>query len=81
MNCAESAGFPRDDFYMAGVRAPVVELHIDYYISLSLDEEFTIRACLKWHEGARINTEYQLLKGDGSLAASGYTVMWPRALT
>ncbi|MGQ9499192.1 MAG: hypothetical protein ACUVQ6_02285 [Dissulfurimicrobium sp.] len=37
-------------------------------------EEFIIRAFLKWDEGARINTEYQIVKGDGGLAVSGYTL-------
>jgi acyl-CoA thioester hydrolase len=56
------------------VRAPVVELHINYFQPLFLDEEFTIRASLIWHEGSRLNTEYQLIKLDGSVAASAYMV-------
>jgi acyl-CoA thioester hydrolase len=67
-------GLSYRDYYEAKLRAPIVEFHIDYYQSLFLDEEFTIRASLIWHEGARINTEYHLLKQDGSLAGSGYTV-------
>ncbi len=67
-------GLSFQDFYLAGLRAPVVECHIDYYKSLFLDEEFTIRGTMVWHEGSRINTEYHLLKQDGSLAVSGYTV-------
>lgn len=68
------AGLSYQDFYDAGLRAPILEFHIDYYHPLRLDEEFTVRASLIWHEGARINTEYQLVKCDGSLAACGYTV-------
>ncbi len=67
-------GLSYKDFYEAELRAPIVEFHIDYYKPLFLDEEFTIRAALIWHEGSRMNTEYYLLKQDGSLAASGYTV-------
>jgi acyl-CoA thioester hydrolase len=67
-------GLSYRDFYEAELRAPVVECHIDYHAPLSLDEEFTIRASLIWNEGARLNTEYRLIKGDGSGAASGYTV-------
>ncbi len=67
-------GLSYRDFYEAELRAPIVEFHIDYYQSLFLDEQFDIRASLIWHEGARINTEYHLLKQDGSLAVSGYTV-------
>jgi len=67
-------GLTYKDFYETGLRAPIVELHIDYYNSLFLDEDFTVRAALIWHEGSRLNTEYGIYKMDGSLAASGYTV-------
>ncbi len=67
-------GLSYRDFYESELRAPIVEFHVDYYRSLFLDEEFEIRAAMFWHEGARINTEFQLLKQDGTLAASGYTV-------
>jgi len=67
-------GLTYKDFYETGLRAPIVELHIDYHRSLFLDEEFTVRASLIWNEGSRMNTEYYLSKQDGSLAASGYTV-------
>ncbi len=67
-------GLSYKDFYEAELRAPIGEFHIDYYKPLYLDEEFTIRGALYWHGGSRLNTEYQLLKQDGSIAASGYTV-------
>lgn len=67
-------GLSYKDFYETGLRAPIVEFHIDYSRSLHLDEEFTARASLIWHEGSRLNTEYVLYKLDGTLAASGYTV-------
>jgi len=67
-------GLSYQAFFDTGLRAPIVELHIDYYKPLYLDEEFTIRASLIWHEGSRLNTEYHLVKQDGSLAAGGYTV-------
>jgi len=67
-------GMSYRDFFEAGLRAPIVELHIDYYQPLMLDEEFTIRASLMWHEGARLNTEFHIIKQDGSLATSAYTV-------
>jgi len=67
-------GLTYKDFYDTGLRAPIVELHTDYYRSLFLDEEFKVRASLIWHEGSRLNTEYGIYKMDGSLAATGYTV-------
>ncbi len=67
-------GLSYQDYFDSSLRAPIVEFHIDYFQPLYLDEEFTVRASLIWHEGSRLNTEYHLLKGDGSLAASGYTI-------
>lgn len=67
-------GLSYRDFFEAGLRAPIVDLHIDYHLPLFLEEEFTVRASLIWHEGARLNTEFHLLKRDGALATSGYTV-------
>ena len=67
-------GMGYDAFFEAGLRAPIVALHIDYFQPLGLAEEFTVRATMVWHEGARINTEFHVLKQDGSIATSGYTV-------
>jgi acyl-CoA thioester hydrolase len=39
-----------------------------------LGEEFTITASLIWSEGARLNTEYKLIKHDNTTATTGYTV-------
>ncbi len=62
------------DFYEAKLRAFIVESHVDHYEPLYLDEEFTIKTTLVWHEGSRIDTEYQLVKDNKTVAASGYTV-------
>ena len=67
-------GLSYPEYFKAGLRAPIVELHIDYIKPLFLDEEFIIKASLIWNEGARLNTEFHLLKQDGSLATSGYMV-------
>lgn len=67
-------GLTYKDFFEAGLRAPIADLHISYFQPLYLDEEFTVRASLIWHEGARLNTEFHLLKLDGTLATSGYMV-------
>jgi acyl-CoA thioester hydrolase len=67
-------GLSYRDYYAAGLRAPIVKLHIDYFLPLVLDEEVTIRATFVWHDGARLNTEYRIFKEDGALATSGYTV-------
>lgn len=67
-------GLSYKDFYENALRAPIVQIHVDYHAPLLLDEEFTIDAFLVWSEGARLNTEYALIKSDGSIAATGYTV-------
>jgi acyl-CoA thioester hydrolase len=67
-------GLSYRDFHEAGLRAPIVKLHIDYFRPLRLAEEFTIRTALIWDTASRLNTEYELVKDDGSIATSGYTV-------
>ncbi len=67
-------GLSYQDFYLSGLRAPIVQLHIDYFAPLVLDEEITIEARLLWSEGARIHIEYALYKETGVLAVTGYTV-------
>lgn len=67
-------GMSYEEYLEAGLRAPIISLHIDYFQPLFLAEEFTIRASLIWYEGARINTEFHVYKHDGSLATSGYTI-------
>ena len=58
----------------AGVAAPVVQLHTDYYRSLYPDEQFSVTASMVWSEGARINTEYEIRNEDGELVCTGFTV-------
>ncbi len=67
-------GLSYKTFYEANLRAPIVQFHIDYHKTLTLDEEFTIKASFIWSEGARLNTEYTLIKEDGAIAASAYTI-------
>ncbi|RLC26715.1 MAG: acyl-CoA thioesterase [Deltaproteobacteria bacterium] len=67
-------GLSYKNFHEAQLRAPIVQLHIDHFKPLFLDEEFTLKASLIWNEGARLNTEYSLIKDGGDIAATGYTV-------
>ena len=66
-------GLSYGDFLEAGLRAPVATYHVDYLRPLQLDEAFSITAALIWNEGARLNTEFQLTKADGTLAARACT--------
>lgn len=67
-------GLSFEDFYREGLRAPVAKYHVDYLQPLRLDEIFTVSCALIWNEGARLNSEYELVKADGTLAARAYTV-------
>lgn len=67
-------GLSYADYFEAGLRAPIVALHVDYVQPLLLDEEVAIEASLYWHDGARLNTGYRIYKPDGSLATTGCTV-------
>jgi len=67
-------GISYHDFFKAELRAPVVQVHIDYFEFLMLEEEFIVTARLIWCEGARMNVEYVLTKIGGTIAATGYTV-------
>jgi acyl-CoA thioester hydrolase len=69
-----SCGISYQDFFKAGLRAPVVQAHIDYFESLMLEEEFTVTARLVWCDGARMNVEYIFTRASGAIAATGYTV-------
>ncbi|MCD4781864.1 MAG: acyl-CoA thioesterase [Candidatus Omnitrophica bacterium] len=62
------------EFYESGLRAPIVQMHVDYHSPLILDEICTIEARMIWNDGARINIEYTIIKEDGQVAATGYTI-------
>lgn len=67
-------GLTYEAFYEAGLRAPVVRLQVDYHQPLRLDELFTVTASMIWTEAARLNIEYEVLRSDGTVAATGCTV-------
>jgi len=67
-------GLSYADFAEANLRAPIVQLHVDYHLPLALDEEFTVVVRGIWSEGAKLNTEYAAIKSDGRIAATAYTV-------
>ncbi|MFW6044369.1 MAG: acyl-CoA thioesterase [Planctomycetota bacterium] len=67
-------GMSYEDFRREDLRAPMVQFHVDYFASPVLAETVTICAQLIWNEGARLNVEYKVVKENGTLAASGYTV-------
>jgi acyl-CoA thioester hydrolase len=69
-----ACGLGYGDYYREKLRAPIVQLHVDYFAPVTLGEEVTIIAKMVWDEGARINTEFEVVKESGTTAATGYTV-------
>ncbi len=67
-------GLSYQDYIQAGLMAPVASYHVDYLVPLYLDETFSIVTSMIWTDGARLNTEYELVKPDGTTAARAYTV-------
>ena len=67
-------GLSYEAFLLAQLRAPVVQLHIEYGRPLFLDEQIAVRASLIWTEAARINLEYEVLNQEGQTAATGWSV-------
>jgi acyl-CoA thioester hydrolase len=67
-------GLSYQDFFEAGLQAPIIQFHVEYLRPLRLDEEFEARASLIWSDAARLNTEYEIVRNDGVLAAAGCTV-------
>ncbi len=67
-------GMTYADFHRDRLRAPVVQLHVDYFAPVPLGEEAQITGRMIWNEGARMDIEYEIHNQAGKLAAAGYTV-------
>jgi len=67
-------GLTYEAFFECSVGAPIVQFHVDYFKPLELDELCTVIGKMIFSEAARINIEYQVIKEDGSLGASGFSV-------
>jgi len=67
-------GLSYEDFFIAKLRAPIVQLNADYHKPLVLDELARIQAEIIWSDAARLNIEYTVFKEDQSIAATGYTI-------
>jgi acyl-CoA thioester hydrolase len=67
-------GLGYGDFFEARIMAPIAQLHVDYHQPLQLDELATVKASMIWSEAARLNIEFEVVKENGTVAATGYTV-------
>lgn len=71
---ARKVGLSYKSYFEHDLRAPIVQMHADYFAPLKLEEKIRIQAALIWTEAARMNTEYRIWKENGKTAATGYTV-------
>ncbi|MCF8044634.1 MAG: acyl-CoA thioesterase [Desulfarculaceae bacterium] len=71
---ARKAGLSYQSYFEHNLRAPIVQMHVDYFAPLALEEKVRIQAALIWSRAARLNTEYRIWKENGTTAATGYTV-------
>lgn len=62
------------DLDEVGIRAPIVECHIEYLSPIPLDLEFTVRTRLHWSEAAVLRHEFEFIRDDGTMLSRGYTV-------
>jgi acyl-CoA thioester hydrolase len=67
-------GLSYADFFEAGLQAPIAEYHVDYLKPLLLNEEFTVVCSMVWSDGARLNSEYELIGADGIISARAHTI-------
>ena len=74
MALGERYGIGYQDFYAAGVLAPIRQMHMDYEGPLRFDETCRVSAQLFWDDAARLNFEYVIYDGQGKVATRGYTV-------
>lgn len=71
---ARSVGLSYEDYFAADLRAPLVQVHVDYHRPVTLGEEIAIQARLVWTDAARLNIEYTIQTEGGETAATGFTV-------
>lgn len=71
---AKSIGLSYRNYADNDLRAPFVQMHLDYHRPLLLEEKLIVSATLFWTDAAKLNIEYKIIKEDGSLGASGYSV-------
>ena len=67
-------GIGYEDFFRHNVPAPIRRLQVDYLSPLRFQEDFEIEAILHWSDAARLDFEFLIRGGDGSLVATGCSV-------
>jgi acyl-CoA thioester hydrolase len=58
----------------SGVKLPVIEAHCEYQRSVVYDEQVSIKTTGTLHSPVRLEFRYDVMKEDGTLAATGRTM-------
>ena len=69
----EQVGFSYADMEKAGVISPVVDVKLSYKRSITYPEKIIVRTWIKQYSPIRTVYEYEVIKENGQLAATGET--------
>ncbi len=61
------------ELHKAGIMAPIVKHHIDYYQPVFVGEVINIVTSLIWSEAAKMNIEYRIFNSKKELTTFGYS--------
>lgn len=67
-------GWTYREMEASGVKLPVIEAHCEYMRSALYDEALTIRTTAAMHSPIRLEFMYDVIKEDGTTAATGHTM-------
>lgn len=67
-------GWTYREMEASGVKLPVIEAHCEYARSALYDEALTIRTTAALHSPVRLEFMYDVIKEDGTQAATGHTM-------
>lgn len=67
-------GWSYREMEAAGVKLPVIEAHCQYSRSSVYDETLSVRTTAVLHSPVRIEFKYDVIKEDGTTAATGHTM-------
>lgn len=65
----KQTGMSFENLKKEGLVAPVAHFSIDYLRPMRLNDEIHVTASMIWTGSAKLNTEYQLARADGTLCA------------
>jgi acyl-CoA thioester hydrolase len=67
-------GLSYQQFIQHGIKAPIVQMHLDCQAPLHFDEKMDIEASLHWNDALRLDFTYRISGPAARSVARGYTV-------